>query len=113
MKPGRELDELIAERVMGLQRGWLTSVRDDLTGFEIYGGDSLQKYSTDIAAAWEVVEKLLADGWELTEAGYSRTTRKWDFTFGNGCSFDGPLCDTAPHAICLAALKAVAPREDK
>ncbi len=65
--------------------------------------------STQIRDAWMVVEKMIAQGWEVSEAGYSRSLKKWDFTFGNGCSFPGPLCDTAPEAICRAALAAVGP----
>ena len=50
MKAGRELDALVAEKVMGVKNmeQWLINHRMDETG----------QYSTDIAAAWEVVEKM-------------------------------------------------------
>lgn len=65
-------------------------------------------YSTNIAASWEVVEKMLADGWEVfvmveprREPRNHASVEAWH---GNRmvCE-DG---DTAPVAICLAALRA-------
>lgn len=57
MKPGRELDALIAEKVMRWNR------EHDECGLPpgVYGSDNIQPfphYSTDISAAWEVVEKI-------------------------------------------------------
>lgn len=69
-------------------------------------------YSTDIAAAWEVVEKLMAYGYRYVMRGNFE---------GNGlhwCGFDhqewadmnplfqSPPCVSLPLAICRAALKA-------
>ncbi len=82
----RKIDALVAEHVMGL----------DPNRAEF----ALDEYSTDIAAAWEVVEKMSVpleiirhrDGkqWGVLDARFRNTT--W--------------ADTAPLAICLAALKA-------
>src|SRR5688572_11412393 len=69
MKPGRELDALVAEKVMGL--AWDTFTDD--YGEQLYvlwdrkkvggppAGDlwPLPRYSEDIAAAWEVVERVV------------------------------------------------------
>lgn len=106
MESGRELDALVAEKVMGLKQiltpggievGWSISSK--------IGASSLKPYSTDIAAAWKVVEKLnlLDKNCLLHDEG------KWSV-----CPFDGAAtiyagidAETAPHAICLAALKAV------
>lgn len=132
LNPGRELDALVAERVMGwrrlsyqqafpdsdFQRGRtkLTSYWHDPSGakkalaedsYDYYQPEDAWSPSTDIAAAWTIIDKMIADGWEVGEAGYSRSQRKWDFTFNGGIAFPGPLCDSAPHAICLAALKAL------
>ena len=63
-------------------------------------------YSTDIAAAWEVVEKLKADGFSLM-AEWDDHDGMWYFGFSNASSYKAGEADTAPHAICLAALKAV------
>ena len=108
MKAGRELDSLVAEKVMGL-------TKEDLDRWDDTRGRPEPKhYSTDIVAAWEVVELLkrryvLAlrmafptsdhpDGWEVLR-------------------FDGEvfhllgIADTAPEAICKAALRAVEVKE--
>jgi hypothetical protein len=90
---GRELDALVAEKVMGR----------DMTrpaGFKHPIG--MPHYSTDIAAAWEVVERLRAAGhWfdlrDIRGNGY------WA-SFGQEMSAEGK---TASLAICLAALKAL------
>lgn len=61
----------------------------------------IQAYSTDIAAAWEVLEKIISDGGAFTLL----YDHGW---FANKEGFDeGSSETTAPHAICLAALKAV------
>lgn len=52
-------------------------------------------YSSDISAAWEVVEKM--------KDRYDRSTVEW-VTFAAWC---GELGDMTPSGICLAALKAV------
>jgi len=96
MKPGRELDTLVAEKVMGLNH-------DKLDGYPAY-------YSTDIAAAWEVVEKLIPDcfltlqwieGWEVSHFEPGPYGGHMHLAHG----------DSAPHAICLAALKALEERD--
>src|SRR5437763_10661229 len=60
VKPGRELDALVAERVMGWAVERNTVDSEPIVMFskpgEYYG--PVPPYSTDIAAAWEVVEKL-------------------------------------------------------
>jgi len=86
MEAGRELDALVAEKVMGWE----------------YEARSLFRPSQDIAAAWEVVEKLKMC------CGYSH---------GRGDPFAMLECekfstlvvcaDTVSLAICRAALKAV------
>ena len=117
MNPGKELDALVAERVMGLGLEFIGPV----TGFN-YGA---LPYSTDISAAWEVVEKL---GQERIPKrvipGEMQKYCLWlhqdiDGSFVAHFSPDestemslsagfptGPNT-TAAHAICLAALKAV------
>lgn len=116
MKPGRELDALVAEKVMGwrahspgypslvdingVPTGWLAS------GQGSQGDDPDFRPSTDIAAAWEVVERLGGNMFQLhydTRYGHENKT-------GWAVILDGVVmcgfADTAPHAICLAALKA-------
>ena len=140
---GRELDALVAEKVMGLcvdcvfradrflDASWETLVppswvgHDEgrMTGSSVYVvGDitrctvhdmplwswSRHVYSTDIAAAWQVVEKMQTPEMEEWEFNTSTDGDKWEATFWMGDTFnDSGETDTAPHAICLAALRAV------
>lgn len=65
----------------------------------------LKPYSTDISAAWEVVEKLLANRQDFTIDSFMRLGK-----VTHSVRFDDSNLtygDSAPHAICLAALKAV------
>ena len=106
--PGREMDALVAEKVMGWIRyndsqGWPSGAKH--TGNR---RRSYPRYSTDIAAAWEVVEKLLRDNGELVVAIQS-DDHDWVCTIR-----DDPLnivgysrSPTAPLAICRAALMTV------
>lgn len=72
------------------------------------GGHTVQPFSTSIAAAWEVVEKLQQDGLSIEvlhmDIGYGarfvRTTSR------EILAAPSPVRD-APHAICLAALSAM------
>ncbi len=145
MKAGRELDALVAEKVMGLG---VIEQRYAWYGDGYWGVDPFQHdldwkqtneemhpvwrefpdckdpsrcldckdtscwsvvphYSTNISAAWEVVEKVWpsGSGMCLTPSSFGwaiyyplTITMKW--------SQPVVKADTAPHAICLAALKA-------
>lgn len=110
-KPGRELDALIAEKVMGYKRGPKAP-----TG-RYYWSDGGASFpfspSTDIAAAWEVFQTI-AKRWEDPWAGFVFDGKEliWSCHFsrqilGGIVGEAGAHADTAPHAICLAALKAV------
>lgn len=123
MNPGREMDALVAEKIFGcvvkfsddfFNGAAIAKNKNDFGKFTkietISGPASLPKfwslphYSEDIAAAWAVVEKLLpriislrwCDDWEINE--YLPDKKETVFL---------AEADTAPHAICLAALKAV------
>lgn len=119
MKPGRELDALVAQHVMkckvskildyGVQGDY--RYRCDCNGPSPIGNpphagysfdNDILEYSSDIAAAWQVVEKLgLAvapddeGGWVSAPGSYYLDTAK---------AVNAP---TATVAICLAALKVV------
>lgn len=116
MPAGREMDSLIAERVMGWTVFYGEHNGYDLLDDEIANGYppdeepegvpfEIPNYSTDIAAAWEVVEKmknyLFVCG--RTDDGI------WEAYFFPVNSGIGKLSeahgDTAPSAICRAALK--------
>ncbi len=144
---GREMDERVAIEVMGW--GWCMPESGPRAGWVTFASllppDSPDKrvvvaeddvrlmqcerdvlavphYSTDIAAAWLVVEAMQT----FNEDGY-HAVLKTPFTLGNAyiagftphgvTGWNGApdfvgFATTAPHAICLAALKvATAPRE--
>jgi len=104
MEPGTELDNEIHDNVMNASP-YMSAIMNG--PFEVKSIEyTVPPYSTDIKAAWEVVEKL----WEQ-EIGLN-VEREW---------FSGPqwvvkitvrkedddwtTAETPAHAICLAALK--------
>ena len=132
---GRELDALVAEKVMGfaVRRGTLEydgsvsvwMVFDDGSG----GTLNPVPYSTDIAAAWQVVERIqqLNPGWRFGLIGgdMSMPFETMGKTFGGfygwhaeffghenpnenyGQRHGEARASTPTHAICLAALAAL------
>jgi len=102
--PGHELDKLIADEVIGLVDVWLV------------GKDfKYPKYSTDIKLAWEVVEKLRKKGRivVMNDTGAQYRARfmevheyieKWAINPNDGLTV---WCESAPEAICKAALLAM------
>jgi hypothetical protein len=115
MSPGRDLDRLIAEKVMGrkVYGDRISREAPELDIPECW----LPRYSSDIAAAWEVVEKLRDSNFQLTlvttklsalATFYTPQERIiWDNSLPEGHTPLKAIGDTAPHAICLAALKAM------
>jgi hypothetical protein len=101
LTPGRELDALVAEKVMG----W-TNLTSDFWGCPVKDRASMvpiHKYSTSIAAAWEVVEKLS----ETHRICITKANGKWAMALDDEIIWISDGQETAPYAICLAALKAV------
>ena len=127
MKAGRELDALIAEKVMGAtvfntgpegrpskgapypavifgkDQTVMCVLHDDGEGATIM---RIPHYSTQIADARLVVERLTEGGeWNYNFGIYRNKYGYWaNFMVGLEPNH---LADTAPLAICLAALKAV------
>ena len=124
MPAGREMDALVAEKVMGLPGMVLgADTRCPITGGEMRMGVSrawcfdchewhhspYKEYSIDISAAWEVVEKMRANGCGFSTSDYGGFRKGWSVTFYNRHG-DAPAtyeAETLPIAICRAALKAV------
>ncbi|MGC4378284.1 hypothetical protein WD019_15350 [Fictibacillus sp. Mic-4] len=109
MKAGKELDALIAEKVMG----WKVAYYPTIDIFEAYDEERnpiiLGKHfspSTNISDAWLVVEWL-----ESNIGGISLEShcdeRRYSFRVFNGTHWIVARAETAPLAICLAALKCV------
>lgn len=121
MKPGRELDALVAAKVMGLSDIRIEptpamEIAAGLTDIDhwVYGehpvrkcGIPLPHYSTDIAAAWGVLNKMISNGWALS------LNNKKDFHGGCHVIFETLVnhatadAETMEEAICLTALRAV------
>ncbi len=108
LQPGRELDALVAEKVMSSCKleGTFVQKIDTVSKIVTVGTEwQYPPYSTDISAAWDVVEKFK---WAEPEVSYSDEQHCWYGLMnkgpGSGIAYGAP---TAPHAICLAALKAV------
>jgi hypothetical protein len=97
---GRELDERVAREIYGWP--W-TNVHDSEGSYR----RGLTPWQFDMASAWELVEKFnlvvvkTALGWYAMQ--------KQDIHFGSTYvqifGSDPQLADTAPEAICMAALK--------
>ena len=138
----RELDALVAEKVMGKTVEFIPSepveIKDDPTAFfgvttnfggavftsdrewlvddwlDIEAVRAVANYSTDIAAAWAVVEKIAEGGfWLKLTTPFTPEQPYWaGFTPHNITGWNGrpdhQAGDLSPsRAICLAALKAV------
>ena len=129
LEAGRELDALIAERVMGCHSAIQEYVgrpeafcgcddnAHEQSDSHVYG--ILARYSTDIAAAWEVLEKLVNDGycpgliyddndhWALSLEGTQNVPigpDPQDIATSFFVSVE-MWCDTPQLAICHAALQ--------
>lgn len=107
-QPGKELDRKIAIDVMGWTWEETAQVKcGDVVYHWRYNNSSYSEvlpYSTDISAAWEMVGELVKN--DMFELSIGRDG-KWycgmnaiQLQYGSGG-------ESAAHAICLAALKAV------
>lgn len=102
MNPGRELDALIARRAFGmtyefLHGDYLKQDPEDAVAYDV-----CPHYSTSILAAWEIVQKLLDMGKPIRlHANLSGVWSAWCWPETSGEVY----ADTAPHAICLIALR--------
>jgi len=116
LQPGPELDALVAEKVMGWEyvidgegTGWVDKATEQfVTGYN--NDDPSQPeiapppFSTSIAAAWEVVEKLKSDNRTID---ISSATPGWRAIIDECHDWKVEVrAETAPRAICLAAMKA-------
>lgn len=109
MPAGRVLDAVVAERVLN----WTHIKHNELLNEYSVGKDPdvgwrvIPNFSTDIAAAWEVVEKM-PFGYELRLCDYKGSIVRWQAEFHEpGAKTLMVWADTAPLAICRAALLAM------
>lgn len=123
MPAGRGLDALIAIKLLGLsvehlpvvyEEGYTEDGTDGWSGFvcprcrrpeDMLDEPCAKNYSTDISAAWKVVDKLNRDGWYVSVF----TGHKFECALSHPNPKRGNYCkgETAPLAICRAALLAV------
>lgn len=105
MKPGRELDKLISEKIFGEKFRPYTQLITTMPSKTV---PETPFYSTNISAAWEVVEKIKAH--QTIEIIGNSYYGQGDAT-GYSVKINGRLCshqaETAALAICLAALEAI------
>jgi hypothetical protein len=125
--PGRELDALIAEKVMGAEwiedagrqtgRRYRRLYKDHWIIAEQYEGEDtvhapspvLPHYSSEIGDSWKVREKMRELGFHLGLVDDGHATEPWEAYFDQGRNKPSynAWASTAPLAICLAALSAL------
>lgn len=95
-RAGREMDKLIYHEVLGNPQPW--------PGYSV-DSRAIGNYSTDIAAAWQVVEHLEAQGWghkhNTLSAAAEQPGTQW--TFRRGAQVHGAEALTPALAICRSA----------
>jgi hypothetical protein len=111
MQAGRELDILVAEKVMGktvrskneVTNNSFKHEYDELV-VDLGNGryEFIRHYSTDIADAWEVVEQL-NDPESYLDIKIQSCIDGWFVDYCN----ERTVAETIPLVICIAALKAV------
>ena len=118
MKASRELDALVAEKVMEWEWHWLPSgywLHDrpkGISGAYRKSHESpvevmnVPKYSVGIAAAWQVIEKWDEQGWDWEITTGKNNIHVWVLTDNERVFAHRGIAPEAPLAICLAALKA-------
>jgi hypothetical protein len=121
MRPGRELDTRIAREVFG-NEVWATNKVVHERAGEVKR--PLRNYTREMEWAWEVADKMRitlvpvrsgewfafsagAEGWESPQA-FADFLKAGDF---KGCG--AALSESAPMAICEAALRAVEKRRNE
>lgn len=117
MEAGREMDALVAEKVMG----WREYDYKFYSSWEIAEGVfrrmSEFQPSIDIASAWEVVEKIrttIIHGLPVCpNIVYHHSIPAWHCELFNNMWMRQADADTAPLAICRAALLATSKLEEQ
>ena len=113
--PGRELDALVAMKVMGIDPALIHTEEGgkvvDWKSFTQVRVAAVAHYSTDIRAAWDVVVRMERRAWDcrldLTNDGARAQFVDGDAQLCGAASVD-PREGTMALAICKAALSALA-----
>lgn len=99
MPAGEEIDILVARNVLG------HTVQQDSSGQWFEGFTSLARYSDSLQSAWNAAERVIS-----TKNAFYTVSRKgtqWMAEFQINKVRHFAFADTAPLAICRAALLAV------
>lgn len=113
MPAGRGVDVLIAENVMEWKKvpstddpaGWCWLAPHGSTRASTT--ESIPRFTTDISAAWDVVEKLKENGVYVILCVLENDYQcELDKIKVNERAYDSAIAETAPLAICRAALLA-------
>ncbi len=117
---GRDLDALVAEKVMGwigiekkpIANAFGQTVLEDYVGQPSIGATQpvlVPRYSTMIQEAWKVADKLRGEVQfvAVISGKGPQGAQPWICKINREGSFLEERADTAPLAICLAALKGV------
>lgn len=119
MRAGRELDRVIAQRVMGYV---VTQQKREVFEATPKGTRPLAHYTTDISAAWEVAERLAitlipvqGGQWFALVGKGERWNSPADFLkfLGEGkfLNAGAAVAETAAMTICQAALNSIENKE--
>jgi hypothetical protein len=103
---GRQIDTMIAEKVMGWEKDRAYDRYIKESGSTIYTNEL--DFSTEIDAAWRIVNKLFSVGVLFF---LSRDDVHWVATFNKRGKNYHASADNAPLAICRAALLVVSEGE--
>jgi len=117
MKPGRELDALIAVNVFG----WKEDVNDDVIKIYIspsgirHRAESLPNYSTEIKSALPIMIRMRISAICSEDGWYATVTNDVIYVSDVVKRLNGKywaLADNVPEAVCKAALCAVMEKEE-
>lgn len=109
--PARELDAMVAEKVMGWSNEEAQNALDcsigSIAACQLANRD-LPEYSTDISAAWSVVEEMRSRGFGISLDDHEDELEFWFLSNPTSLpvGFSG-VDKTVARAICLAALETV------
>jgi hypothetical protein len=106
MEAGEEIDKLVAEKVMGWYVSSYGLVDREHKPGDVFLGDVCECWSPSfsISAAWEVVNKLKEQS-DIVDVWHE--SWEWHCDIGSYGDCQTVKADTAPLAICRAALLAV------
>ena len=102
MEPGRELDALVADKVIGMdlvEDTQLQLPRYYLPEYDRTIHRDVPLYSSDISAAWEVLEYMQDSGWSW-DMKMNNLAKEVEVRIGRGQA----VSKSVPEAICKSAL---------